>query len=59
MSWIELPQSDYKSTKIRDMTSNYHGPYFDLQFNTSVLTRFRHSDYFSKLIHPLSEPTNV
>lgn len=59
MSWKELPQSKYKSTKIRDNGVPYHRFYFDLQFNTSILFRLRHSNSFSKLIHFLSEPAYV
>lgn len=43
MSWIEFPQSDYKSTKIRDAAYHYHGLYFDLQFNTFILPFYRQS----------------
>ena len=56
MSWIELPQSECKVQKIRDMSFNNHGLYFDLQLHTSVLSWFRYSDSFPKLVHLLSEP---
>lgn len=45
-----------KVQKIRDATFYNHGLYFDLQLNTSVLSRLRYSDCFPKLIHLLSEP---
>lgn len=48
-----------KVLKIRDMPFNYHGLYFDLQFNASVLSRLRYSDSFHKLIPLASEPTNM
>ena len=41
------------------MSFNTHGLYFDLQLHTSVLSWLRYSDCFSKLVHFLSEPTNV
>ena len=41
------------------MSFNTHGLYFDLQLHTSVLSWLRYSDRFSKLVHFLSEPTNV
>lgn len=56
MSWKELPLSDYKSTKIRDISLNNHGLYFDLQFNTSALLGLRNYNSFPKLVHFLSEP---
>ena len=46
-----------KVQKIRDMSFNTHGLYFDLQLHTSVLSWLRYSDGFSKLVHLLSEPT--
>ena len=59
MSWKELPNPNTKVQKIRDNGVPYHRFYFDLQFNTSILFRLRHSDSFSKLIHFLSEPAYV
>ena len=41
------------------MAFNNHGFYFGLQLHTSVLSWLRYSDCFSKLVHFLSEPTNV
>ena len=41
------------------MSFNTHGLYFDLQLHTSVLSWLRYSDCSSKLVHFLSEPTNV
>lgn len=38
MSWKELPQSEYKSTKkIRDTTYHYHGLYLDLHPKCRVM----------------------
>ena len=53
------PNPTTKVQKIRDMPFINHGLYCDLQFNTSVLSRLRYSDSFSKLVHFLSEPTNM
>ena len=50
------PNPNTKVQKVRDMSFNYHGLYFDLQLNTSVLSWLRYSDCFPKLIHLLSEP---
>ena len=50
------------NTKVQKICDNgvpYHRFYFDLQFNTSILFRLRHSDSFSKLIHFLSESAYV
>ena len=59
MSWIEFPQSDYKSIKICDAASHYRGFCYDLQINTSVLLPYRHSQRFHKLVFLSSEPTDM
>lgn len=59
MSWIEFPQFEYKSTKIRDAVSHYHGFCYDLQINTSVLLSYLHSQRFHKLVFFSSEPTDM
>ncbi len=59
MSWIEFPQSDYKSIKISDAASHYRGFCYDLQIYTSVLLSCRHSQRFHKLVFLSSEPTDM
>lgn len=48
-----------KVQKIRYMSFYYHGLYFDLQLHTFILSWFRYSDSFSKLVHLPSEPVYV
>ena len=45
-----------KVQKIRDVSFNNHGLYFDLQLHTSVLSWLRYANSFPKLIHLISEP---
>lgn len=41
------------------MTFNYHGLYYDLQLNTSILFSCRHSQCFHKLVFLSSKPTDM